>query len=186
MPPFLILTKWYGFMVWGCQNCPYVSTEPVPVHIFLVLDMFAPLTALAVLVTAVPAVVSSVTHPSFWNAAVVPTLKLSGWAEFIWGFNKECVKQKIKASKQSHRLLHLSLFRFECVNLPQWASSAPFSQSFSLSQVQLTGIQRPLGQAKKGVGHLALPLPDTVKCDKQMFNPAQTQKLESGFVWQRW
>lgn len=44
-------------------------------------------------------------------------------------------------------------------DVPQWASSAPFSQSFSLSHVQLIGMQRPLGQAKKGVGHFVLLLP---------------------------
>lgn len=48
----------------------------------------------------------------------------------------------------------------EGVTSPQWASSAPFSQSFSLSQVQLMGMQRPLGQAKKGVGHFGLSLPE--------------------------
>lgn len=36
------------------------------------------LTALAVLIAAVTAVVGSITHPAFGNAAVVPTLKLSG------------------------------------------------------------------------------------------------------------
>lgn len=55
--------------------------------------------------------------------------------------------------------LHWSLYGFKHVNLPQWASSAPFSQSFSLSHVQLMGMQRPLGQAKKGVGHFVLLLP---------------------------
>lgn len=45
------------------------------------------------------------------------------------------------------------------LNLPQLASSAPFSQSFSLSQVQLKGIQRPLGHVKKCVGHLVFLLP---------------------------
>lgn len=44
-------------------------------------------------------------------------------------------------------------------DVPQWTSSAPFSQSFSLSHVQLMGMQRPLGQAKKGVGHFVLLLP---------------------------
>lgn len=51
----------------------------------------------------------------------------------------------------------------EHASSPQWASSAPFSQSFSLSQVQLMGMQRPLGQAKKGVGHFALSLPERQK-----------------------
>lgn len=41
---------------------------------------------------------------------------------------------------------------------PQCVSSAPFSQSFSLSQVQLIGMQRPLGQAKKLTGHLSFLL----------------------------
>ena len=41
---------------------------------------------------------------------------------------------------------------------PQWVSSAPFSQSFSLSQVQLMGMQRPLGQAKKFTGHFGFLL----------------------------
>lgn len=36
------------------------------------------LTALAVLVTAVPAVIRSITNPAVRNAAVVPTLKLGG------------------------------------------------------------------------------------------------------------
>ncbi|TNN81338.1 hypothetical protein EYF80_008394 [Liparis tanakae] len=40
--------------------------------------------------------------------------------------------------------------------------SGLLSDSFSLSQVQLIGIQRPLGQAKKGVGHFVFPLPGTV------------------------
>lgn len=45
-------------------------------------------------------------------------------------------------------------------NSPQCASSSPFSQSFSLSQVQLIGIQRPLGQAKKFDGHFLFFLSD--------------------------
>ena len=66
------------------------------------------------------------------------------------------------SGKTKQWLLQVGLFRFKCVILPQWASSAPFSQSFSLSQVQLMGIQRPLGQAKKGVGHFVFPLPGRV------------------------
>lgn len=56
-----------------------------------------------------------------------------------------------------------SFFALKHASLPQWASSAPFSQSFSLSQVQLMGMQRPLGQAKKGLGHFALLLPERQK-----------------------
>lgn len=41
------------------------------------------LTALAVLIAAVTTVIGSVTHPAVGNAAVVPTLKLRGRAEFI-------------------------------------------------------------------------------------------------------
>lgn len=43
-------------------------------------------------------------------------------------------------------------------NWPQCVSSAPFSQSFSLSHVQLIGMQRPLGQAKKLTGHFSFLL----------------------------
>lgn len=65
-------------------------------------------------------------------------------------------------------MVELKLTFSKCLNWPQWASSAPFSQSFSLSQVQLIGIQRPLGQAKNGAGHLVFPLPDGQTDDKRL------------------
>lgn len=50
---------------------------------------------------------------------------------------------------------------------PQCVSSAPFSQSFSLSQVQLIGMHRPLGQAKKLTGHLSFLLSATQQRKKE-------------------
>lgn len=40
--------------------------------------LFPTLTALAVLITAITAVIGSVTHPAVGNAPVVPTLELGG------------------------------------------------------------------------------------------------------------
>lgn len=74
------------------QACFGFSTESTAVKISLVLHMLTPvilvfvfskgscpiLTALAVLITAVTAVVRSVTHPAVGNAAMVPALKLRG------------------------------------------------------------------------------------------------------------
>lgn len=113
------------------------------------------LTAFAVLVAAVTAVVGSVTHPAVGNAAVVLALELGGWAELIYGSRRKAWREQNKATWSEARRVYLYV--------PQWASSAPFSQSFSLSHVQLIGIQRPLGQAKKGVGHFVFPVPGRMR-----------------------
>lgn len=82
---------------------------------------------------------------------------------FELGVRAELVCRGMKVGVNSKPNLQKQLRRVKPASLPQWASSAPFSQSCSLSQVQLWGMQRPLGQAKKGVGHFALLLPERQK-----------------------
>lgn len=70
-------------------------------------------------------------------------VQLEGWGKTVWVLRVAlCSQEKIRA----------------LWDWPQCVSSAPFSQSFSLSQVQLIGMQRPLGQAKKFTGHLSFLL----------------------------
>lgn len=57
------------------------------------------LTALDALVTAVATVVGSVAHPAFGNTAMVPTLKLRGWAKLIW-------RKRNKVYKVHNKKLH--------------------------------------------------------------------------------
>lgn len=52
------------------------------------------LTALAVLVAVVAAVVGSIAHPAFGDAAVVGALKLSGRAKLIWKFPRKKNKKQ--------------------------------------------------------------------------------------------
>lgn len=66
------------------------------------------------------------------------------------------------------------------VDWPQCVSSAPFSQSFSLSQVQLIGMQRPLGQAKKLTGHLSFLL-SARQQENIMYNLWQFKKSQKYF-----
>lgn len=137
------------FQVWECQLCFYFST----VGIFL---------ALVTHCTCCPHHCCHHSRrlrhtPSFSECSGGSHTQTEQLSRIYLEVDKDCMRFKVPG------VLHMSLFRCECVKLPQWASSAPFSQSFSVSQVQLMGIQRPLGQAKKGVRHFVLPLPDRVK-----------------------
>lgn len=83
------------------------------------------------------------------------------WVEHHWKNNLSCFPM----GKEGDMTIWALCLFFVCVlrkrlglrkDWPQCVSSAPFSQSFSLSHVQLMGMQRPLGQAKKLTGHLSL------------------------------